>query len=56
MSGNPSSDQASTQKKKLKRGLTQQQIDNLGPLTFSFDIGIASVGWAVLSENCIVDS
>lgn len=28
---------------------------NLGPLTFGFDIGIASVGWAVLSENRIVD-
>lgn len=28
---------------------------NLGPLTFGFDIGIASVGWAVLGENRIVD-
>ncbi len=28
---------------------------NLGPLTFGFDIGIASVGWAVLSEERIVD-
>ena len=29
--------------------------ENLGPLTFGLDIGIASVGWAVLSENRIVD-
>jgi CRISPR-associated endonuclease Csn1 len=28
---------------------------NLGPLTFGFDIGIASVGWAVLSPTRIVD-
>jgi CRISPR-associated endonuclease Csn1 len=28
---------------------------NLGPLTFGLDIGIASVGWAVLGENHIVD-
>lgn len=28
---------------------------NLGPLTFGLDIGIASVGWAVLGENRIVD-
>ena len=27
----------------------------LGPLTFGFDIGIASVGWAVLGETRIVD-
>ncbi len=27
----------------------------LGPLTFGFDIGIASVGWAVLAETRIVD-
>ena len=27
----------------------------LGALTFGFDIGIASVGWCVLSENRIVD-
>ena len=27
----------------------------LGPLTFGFDIGIASVGWCVLGENRIVD-
>jgi CRISPR-associated endonuclease Csn1 len=26
-----------------------------GPLTFGFDIGIASVGWCVLGENRIVD-
>ena len=29
--------------------------ENLGALTFGLDIGIASVGWAVLSENRIVD-
>lgn len=28
---------------------------DLGPLTFGLDIGIASVGWAVLAENRIVD-
>ena len=28
---------------------------SLGPLTFGFDIGIASVGWCVLGENRIVD-
>lgn len=28
---------------------------NFGPLTFGFDIGIASVGWAVLSPTRIVD-
>lgn len=28
--------------------------ENLGPLTFGFDIGIASVGWAVLNETRIV--
>jgi CRISPR-associated endonuclease Csn1 len=28
---------------------------NLGPLTFGLDIGIASVGWAVLNEYRIVD-
>lgn len=27
----------------------------MGPLTFGFDIGIASVGWAVLAETRIVD-
>ena len=27
----------------------------LGPLTFGFDIGIASVGWCVLDENRIID-
>ncbi|TAG84281.1 MAG: type II CRISPR RNA-guided endonuclease Cas9 [Betaproteobacteria bacterium] len=30
-------------------------MNALGPLTFGFDIGIASVGWAVLSETRIVD-
>lgn len=29
--------------------------ENQGPLTFGFDIGIASVGWCVLGENRIVD-
>jgi CRISPR-associated endonuclease Csn1 len=29
--------------------------NNLGPLTFGLDIGIASVGWAVMGENRIVD-
>lgn len=29
--------------------------ENLGPLTFGLDIGIASVGWAVLCESRIVD-
>lgn len=28
--------------------------ENLGPLTFGLDIGIASVGWAVLGENRII--
>ncbi len=28
---------------------------NIGPLTFGLDIGIASVGWAVLNETRIVD-
>lgn len=32
-----------------------QSKQNLGSLTFGFDIGIASVGWAVLSETRIVD-
>ncbi|HPV22787.1 MAG TPA: type II CRISPR RNA-guided endonuclease Cas9, partial [Casimicrobium sp.] len=41
--------------KKLYRGLTREQIDALGPLTFGFDIGIASVGWAVLCGTRIVD-
>jgi CRISPR-associated endonuclease Csn1 len=61
MAGNPSREpgQETTQppvaKTKLYRGLTQVQIEALGPLTFGFDIGIASVGWAVLSEKRIVD-
>lgn len=29
--------------------------ENLGTLTFGLDIGIASVGWAVLGENRIID-
>ena len=29
-------------------------LQAFGPLTFGFDIGIASVGWAVLNENRIV--
>ena len=32
-----------------------QRNAGLGPLTFGFDIGIASVGWAVLSDTHIVD-
>jgi CRISPR-associated endonuclease Csn1 len=28
--------------------------ENLGPLTFGFDIGMASVGWAVLNETRII--
>ncbi len=32
-----------------------QSKRNFGQLTFGFDIGIASVGWAVLNENRIVD-
>jgi len=43
------------EKKKLYRGLAREQIDALGPLTFGFDIGIASVGWAVLCGTRIVD-
>ena len=34
--------------------LKAQRNDNLGSLTFGFDIGIASVGWAVLNETRIV--
>lgn len=34
--------------------MTSKQ-DNLGALTFGLDIGIASVGWAVLGENRIID-
>ncbi|MFZ2540540.1 MAG: type II CRISPR RNA-guided endonuclease Cas9 [Gallionella sp.] len=34
--------------------MTSKQ-ENLGALTFGLDIGIASVGWAVLGENRIVD-
>jgi CRISPR-associated endonuclease Csn1 len=34
--------------------MTSKQ-DNLGALTFGLDIGIASVGWAVLSESRIID-
>jgi hypothetical protein len=30
------------------------QPEDLGPLTFGFDIGMASVGWAVLNETRIV--
>ena len=44
------------EKKKLYRGLTDDQIKSLGPLVFGFDIGPASVGWAVvaLHSECIV--
>ena len=31
-----------------------QRNENLGALTFGFDIGIASVGWAVLNETRVV--
>jgi len=34
--------------------MTSKQ-DNLGALTFGLDIGIASVGWAVLGESRIID-
>ena len=34
--------------------LKAQRNDNLGSLTFGFDIGIASVGWAVLNQTRIV--
>jgi len=34
--------------------MTRKQ-KNLGALTFGFDIGIASVGWAVLGEDRIID-
>jgi len=34
--------------------MTSKQ-ENIGALTFGLDIGIASVGWAVLGENRIVD-
>lgn len=55
MSGNPSSLDASLPKKEFFRRFTKKQLEELGPLTFGFDIGIASVGWAVLSEKRIVD-
>jgi CRISPR subtype II RNA-guided endonuclease Cas9/Csn1 len=62
MTGNPSRDlvhettQPPVAKTKLYRGLTKDQIEALGPLTFGFDIGIASVGWAVVAPKaqCIV--
>ena len=34
--------------------MTSKQ-ENIGALTFGLDIGIASVGWAVLGENRIID-
>ena len=37
-----------------ENAMTSKQ-DNLGALTFGLDIGIASVGWAVLGENRIID-
>jgi CRISPR-associated endonuclease Csn1 len=37
-----------------ENAMTSKQ-ENLGPLTFGLDIGIASVGWAVLGESRIVD-
>ena len=38
----------------MENAMTSKQI-NLGPLTFGLDIGIASVGWAVLGGNRIID-
>ncbi len=38
----------------MKEVLMKNNITN-EPLTFGFDIGIASVGWAVLSPTRIVD-
>ena len=35
--------------------LKTQRNNDLGSLTFGFDIGIASVGWAVLNQTRIVD-
>ena len=35
--------------------MVDKSIGFLGPLTFGFDIGIASVGWCVLGERHIVD-
>jgi len=35
--------------------MADKSLRNLGPLTFGFDIGIASVGWCVLGENRIID-
>ena len=52
MSGNSA---VPSEKKKRYRGLTREQIHAMGPLTFGFDIGIASVGWAVLCDTRIVD-
>src|SRR3989338_5349760 len=37
-----------------ENAMTSKQ-ENLGALTFGLDIGIASVGWAVLNEKRIVD-
>jgi CRISPR-associated endonuclease Csn1 len=37
-----------------ENAMTSKQ-ENLGALTFGLDIGIASVGWAVLGENRIID-
>jgi CRISPR-associated endonuclease Csn1 len=41
--------------KSIIRNNIMQSKGNLGNLTFGFDIGIASVGWAVLNETRIVD-
>jgi len=30
-------------------------VSNEGPFTFGLDIGIASVGWSVISERRIID-
>ena len=45
-----------SERKKPYRGLTHDQNKSLGPLVFGFDIGPASVGWAVVAPHseCIV--
>ena len=39
---------------KTKNSSKNHKNETLGPVTFGFDIGIASVGWAVLNETRIV--
>jgi CRISPR-associated endonuclease Csn1 len=38
-----------------RKVMSQQLSSTEGPFTFGLDIGIASVGWAVLSKNRIID-